>query len=84
MEDKIYVGIDAKKTGERIQTLRKEKGITVEKLCDVFSVSPQAVYKWQRGDTLPSLDNMLMLCRVLETPIEKIVVMKQEDRGLER
>lgn len=67
-------GINLQATGERIKTLRREKGFTVDQLCDIFYISPQAVYKWQKGEALPSLDNMLVLCDVFEVKVEDIVV----------
>lgn len=69
-----FRGIDAAATGERIKTLRKKKGYTVDELCDIFFISPQAVYKWQNGKALPSLDNMLVLCDIFGVKVEDIVV----------
>ncbi len=36
--------------------------------------NPQAVYKWISGKCLPSLDNFLILSRLLNTSIEDILV----------
>ena len=36
--------------------------------------TPQAVYRWQRGETLPSLDNMIMLSGILDVKIDDIIV----------
>lgn len=70
-----YPTINVKATGERIRTLRKEKGIKVTELSEFMGFSePQAVYKWQRGETLPSVDNLFALSRILETSIEDILV----------
>lgn len=69
-----FRGIDAVATGERIKHLRKKNGYTVDELCDIFFISPQAVYKWQNGKALPSLDNMLVLCDIFGVKVEDIVV----------
>ena len=36
--------------------------------------NPQAVYKWISGKSLPSLDNFLILSRLLHASIEDILV----------
>ena len=35
---------------------------------------PQAIYKWQHGECLPSVDNLLALARVLRVPMEDLLV----------
>ena len=70
-----YPTINVKATGARIRQLRKAKGIKVTELSEFMGFSePQAVYKWQRGETLPSVDNLFALSRILETSIEDILV----------
>lgn len=70
-----YPTINVVATGARIKKLRKEKGIKVTELSEYMGFSePQAVYKWQRGETLPSVDNLFALSRILETSIEDILV----------
>ena len=72
---KAFPVINLEATGANIQRLRKEKGLTVNDLQNYFGFdAPQAIYKWQRGETLPSTDNLLALGYVLEVPIEKILV----------
>ena len=70
-------------TGARIKQLRKAKGIKVTELSEYMGFSePQAVYKWQRGETLPSVDNLFALSRILETSIEDILVGDDEVSSL--
>ena len=67
--------IDMAATGRNIQRLRRAAGLSVRDLQAVFGFStPQAVYKWQRGETLPTLDNMTVLARVLGVSIEEIIL----------
>ena len=42
-------------------------------LCFGFA-TPQAIYKWQRGKALPTLDNMTVLARVMNVSIEEILI----------
>lgn len=76
----IYLSIQQKATGNRIKRLLQEKGYTVKDIQEVMGFeNPQAVYKWLSGRSLPSLDNLLILSRVLHTSIEAILVI-DEDR----
>ena len=67
--------IDPIATGKNILSLRKEKGLTVRDLQEFFGFEePQAIYRWQYGKTLPSVDNLYALSSILEVPIERILV----------
>ena len=69
--------IDPVLTGRRITDLRKQAGLTVHDLQYIFGFnSPQAIYKWQSGASLPSIDNLIVLAKVLDTPIEDIIVLR--------
>ncbi len=73
-----YPTIDLVKTGKNIQRTRKEKGVTVTQICEVMGFeNPQSVYKWQRGASLPSVENLLALSRILGIPMEQILVEKE-------
>ena len=72
--------IDMTATGMNITRLRINAGLTVRDLQAIFGFStPQAIYKWQRGDTLPTLDNMVALTVVFGVPMEDILVVRQPD-----
>ena len=67
--------IDLAATGRRIERLRRTAGISVRELQAVFGFStPQAIYKWQRGEALPTLDNITILARILNVRIEDIII----------
>ena len=62
-------------TGANITTLRKSAGLSVRDLQRAFGFnSPQAIYKWQNGTALPSLDNMIVLAALLHVRIDDILV----------
>ena len=69
--------IDMTATGMNITRLRINAGLTVRDLQTIFGFStPQAIYKWQRGDALPTLDNMLVLAAVFGVPMDDILVVQ--------
>ena len=58
--------IDMVATGQNIAALRESAGYSVRKLQAVMGFStPQAIYKWQRGQSMPSIDNLAALAAVL-------------------
>ena len=68
-------------TGKNIMRLRKNTGMTVKDLQDVFGfTTPQAIYKWQRGTALPTLDNMVVLAAVFGVTIDEIIIFQNEPR----
>lgn len=57
------------------KSLLRESGYTVRDIQNAMGFeNPQAVYKWISGKCLPSLDNFLILSRLLNTSIEDILV----------
>ena len=71
--------IDMIKTGENIDRLRKKNGLSVKQLQDLFGFStPQAIYKWQHGTALPSVDNLVALSAIFQVSVEEILVLEKE------
>ena len=67
--------IDMIATGKNILSLRREKGFTVRDLQEFFGFEePQAIYRWQYGKTLPSVDNLYALSAILGVTMEEILV----------
>lgn len=67
--------IDMTATGMNISRLRKNAGLSVRDLQDIFGFStPQAIYKWQRGSAMPTLDNIVVLAAVFGVAIDDIIV----------
>ena len=75
MEQKLFPVIDMYATGRNIQRLRRERGLTVRDLQIYFGFEdPRAIYKWQQGQSIPSVDNLYALSALLEVPMEDILV----------
>jgi len=67
--------IDMVKTGQNIKKLRKEMGLSVRDLQVMFGfTTPQAIYKWQHGDCMPSIDNLVVLAAIFQVHMEEIIV----------
>ncbi len=68
--------IDMVRTGQNINRLRKAAGISVKDLQDIFGFgTPQAIYKWQHGTALPTIDNLVVLAAVLGVKVDDVLVM---------
>ena len=75
MHQKPFPVIDMVETGRNIVRLREERGMTVRDLQAYFGFEePQAIYKWQRGKSLPTVDNLYALGALLDVPMEDILV----------
>ena len=67
--------IDMIRTGQNIARLRKQAGLSVRDLQDIFGfATPQAIYKWQQGVALPTIDNLVVLAAVLQVRLDDILV----------
>lgn len=67
--------IDMVATGKNITKLRKDAGLTVRDLQEMFGfTTPQAIYKWQHGAAMPTIDNLVALAVVFNVPIDDIIV----------
>lgn len=75
-----YPVLDAKATGARIKELRKARHLKVEEVARFMGFeSEQAIYKWQRGDSLPTVDNLYALSRLFETSVDDILRGSREE-----
>ena len=67
--------IDMTATGANIKALLKAKGLKeadVQHTCGFNT--PQAVFKWMRGDAMPSIDNLVILSHLLGVTIDQIII----------
>ena len=72
--------IDLAGTGRSIELHRRQAGLTVRDLQTYFGFEyPQAIYKWQHGECLPTVDNLLALARLLRVSMEDLLVYKDQE-----
>ena len=70
--------VDLEATGKNIEKLRKEAGLSVKDLQNIFGFgTPQAIYKWQHGTALPTVDNLVLLSAIFKVSIDEILVVEQ-------
>ncbi len=67
---------------EKIVELRKQKGLSQEELAEQLGVSRQAVSRWELGQTLPDIPNLLQLCELFGVSADYLV--KDEEQTVEK
>ena len=73
--------VNIKGTGENIVKLRKKAGLSVKDIQNACGFgTPQAVYKWQQGLALPTVDNLLVLSYLFGVTIDEIIVVDKYEQ----
>lgn len=66
-------------TGQNIVMLRQQRNLTVKDLQDFFGfANPQTIYKWQHGQAMPTIDNLIVLATIFNVSIEDILVLNHQ------
>ena len=74
--------VDMKLTGQNIASLRTQRGISVRDLQLMLGfTTPQSIYKWQRGETLPTLENLAALACILDVAMDDILAVECRRAG---
>ncbi len=70
--------INVTMTGANIAALRKKRGLSIREVQEVLGFNtPQAIFKWQRGECLPTLDNLVILAALFDVTLDEIVAVKE-------
>lgn len=68
--------INMDKTGENIKKFRLDSGLSVKEIQNIFGFgTPNAIYKWQKGNSLPTVDNLVVLAKIFKCSIDDILVL---------
>ncbi len=70
--------IDPVELGQRLKERRKHRGFTQEQLGQDLFVSPQAVSKWETGESLPDIGTIPALCKALGTSSDDLLGISSE------
>lgn len=69
--------VDVTATGQRICELRKRCKLSVREIQAFLGLeAPQAIYGWQRGKALPSVDHLICLSKLFGVSVDEILVLK--------
>lgn len=58
---------------ERLNRLRREKGLSQEELGNLVGVSRQAVQKWESGASRPDMDNLVTLAQYFSVTLDYLI-----------
>lgn len=75
--------IDLRRTGEHLRDMLRERNLSPKEVQQILRIgSTQTIYDWYKGRTLPSLDNMVALGRLLGCSVEELLVFQAvEEKG---
>ena len=69
--------VDTVATGRNIDRLRIAAGMSVKDMQMIFGfATPQAIYKWIHGTSMPTIDNLVILAAMLGVTLDEIVVVE--------
>ena len=78
MKNIPYPVIDIQKTGDNIKRIREKRHVSVAELQRYLGLSsPQAIYQWQKGICLPSVDNLCALSHLFDVSMNDIIVLAE-------
>ena len=67
--------LDLAATGAKIKTVMKDKGITARELQIIMDFPyVQTIYNWFAGKNMPTIDNLVVLAKILAVPMDELVV----------
>ena len=67
--------LDLAATGTKIKSVMKDKGITARELQIIMDFPyVQTIYNWFAGKNMPTIDNLVVLAKILAVPMDDLVV----------
>ena len=70
--------------GNKIYTLRKEKGLSQNELAELLNVSRQAISKWETDTAVPELDKLILLCDHFGISLDELTGRTPQDREVKQ
>ena len=71
------ITIDMNATGKKLKEMRKKSGMTIKQIQEACGISAAAVCKWQNGQAIPSLDNLLILSHIWNVKIDDLIIRQE-------
>ena len=76
---RMNISINMEKTGENIKRSIKESKYTIHDIMTITGITTeQTIYKWYRGQSIPSLETQFILCKLLGLKITELLVLDGE------
>lgn len=72
-DDRMYRTFDPVKFGKRIRQYRLLAGLTQSALAERLGVSSQAISSWENSLTMPDIENLYNLARLLHVPVDDLL-----------
>jgi transcriptional regulator with XRE-family HTH domain len=70
--------IDIVASGQNIKQLVTQHNFNISDIQEALGFNtPQAIYKWYRGESMPTIDNLILLSELFNCSIDDIVVIKE-------
>ena len=58
---------------QRIEEVRQKKGVTAKKIYSAEGLSKSSYYEWRRGESLPTLENLVYLAKAFDCTIDEVL-----------
>ena len=65
-----------------LAALRKQYGLTQEEVAEKINVSRQAIAKWEKGESVPDINNCMALAKLFQVSLDDLVNYSEKDTGL--
>ena len=83
MKKAAGVSLDMQMTGQLLNYMIRKQGYSVGEIQKALSLScPQPIYRWIRGQTMPSIDNLYKLSRLLNVHMDELVIASHDEAWL--
>jgi ribosome-binding protein aMBF1 (putative translation factor) len=78
METQESSVIDEIATGNKIKKLITESGLSIRQISEkMMFTTPTLVYKWIKGKSMPTIDNIVVLAFIFDVKVDDIIVTKK-------
>lgn len=67
------------KVAEQLKQLRVKHQLSQDALAEQLFISRQAISKWENGDTIPDLDNLVRLTEIFDVSLDELVLAKPHE-----
>lgn len=67
-------GIDMIETGKHMKAIREKCKMPIAYVAGLLNLYVQAVYRWEYGQTCPTIDNLINLSEIFGVPMKDLIV----------